>query len=96
MNASDEAVRLRKALVELPERLQAILLARMAGDTLEAIGIRLDITKERVRQLEQNGMRHLARLMGVVDSQLDAKLVEQKVRRKHLDFTRHQKRKRAG
>ena len=44
-------------LKELPEREREILMRRKRGEKLEAIGITLGITRERVRQLENKALR---------------------------------------
>jgi RNA polymerase primary sigma factor len=55
----------RRALLRLPERERRILEMRFGfggeSSSLEAIGRELGITRERVRQLEQEGMARLAR-----------------------------------
>ncbi len=55
----------RRALSRLPERERRILQLRFGfegeSSSLEAIGKELGITRERVRQLEQEGMARLAR-----------------------------------
>jgi len=62
---------LRKALDELPERERSVLELRygLAGDgepmSLEAIGRRLGITRERVRQIEANALETLSMLREV-------------------------------
>jgi len=43
---------LREAMKLLPDRLRGVVLARMSGETLEQIGNRMNIGRERVRQLE--------------------------------------------
>jgi RNA polymerase primary sigma factor len=62
---------LRKALSELPEREQAVLKLRygLDGDqeplSLESIGKRLGLTRERVRQIEANALETLSMLREV-------------------------------
>ena len=57
---------IRKALAALPEREHRILVLRFGLDgepwTLEAIGLELDLTRERIRQLERQALRRLAAL----------------------------------
>jgi RNA polymerase primary sigma factor len=56
----------REALADLPERERLVLAARFGFDgpsrTLEEIGSLVGVTRERVRQLEQQGLRKLAEL----------------------------------
>jgi RNA polymerase primary sigma factor len=59
----DEA--LRRAVDELPERDREVIRLRygLAGEepmTLDAIGKRLELTRERVRQIEAEALHHLA------------------------------------
>jgi RNA polymerase primary sigma factor len=49
----EEIDRLRAAINRLPKRLRLVVRSRLAGQTLEHIGDRLQISKERVRQLER-------------------------------------------
>jgi RNA polymerase primary sigma factor len=62
---------LRKALGELPEREQTVLKLRYGLDgheeplSLDAIGKRLGITRERVRQIEANALETLSMLREV-------------------------------
>ena len=62
----EERVRVRRALAQLPERERLVLEERFGFDgesrTLEEIGGRVGVTRERVRQLEQQGLRKLAAL----------------------------------
>src|ERR687898_1210650 len=64
--AADAVLRssVRRALADLPERERAILELRFGVDgephALEAIGSKLGLTRERVRQLEAQGLRRLA------------------------------------
>jgi RNA polymerase primary sigma factor len=56
---------LRRALAELPERAQEVIRLRYGLDgedplSLDAIGRRLGLTRERVRQLEADGLERLA------------------------------------
>ena len=57
---------IRKALDALPERERRILELRFGFEgepwTLEAIGLELDLTRERIRQLERQALRRLAAL----------------------------------
>ena len=66
---ADESLRrqnIRKALAALPERERRIIELRFGFDgepwTLEAIGLELDLTRERIRQLERQALRRLAAL----------------------------------
>ena len=56
----------RKALHALPERERRILELRFGFDgeplTLDAVGVELDVTRERIRQLEQQALLRLAAL----------------------------------
>ncbi len=56
----------REALETLPERERRILELRFGFDgepqTLTAVGLELDLTRERIRQLERRGLRQLASL----------------------------------
>ncbi len=62
---------IRKALDALPERERRILELRFGFDgepwTLEAIGHELDLTRERVRQLESQALSRLAALRELAD-----------------------------
>jgi RNA polymerase primary sigma factor len=62
----EERLRVRRALTTLPERERLVLEERFGIDgesrTLEEIGGRVGVTRERVRQLEQQGLRKLAAL----------------------------------
>jgi RNA polymerase sigma factor (sigma-70 family) len=50
----DEAAIAGKVLSQLDERSQVVLMARIGGETLSAIGDRMQISKERVRQIERD------------------------------------------
>jgi RNA polymerase primary sigma factor len=61
---------LARALAALPDRERAVLVLRYGLDnsepaTLEEIGRRLDLTRERVRQIEGHALKRLARLEGI-------------------------------
>jgi RNA polymerase primary sigma factor len=60
----------RRALEALPERERRILELRFGFDgepwTLEAIGHELDLTRERVRQLEGQALSRLAALRDLI------------------------------
>jgi RNA polymerase primary sigma factor len=63
----DERLRVRRAVATLPERERVVLEERFGlgggeGRTLEEIGGLVGVTRERVRQLEQQGLRKLAAL----------------------------------
>jgi RNA polymerase primary sigma factor len=67
---------LREALAELPERERRVLELRYGLDgeprSLEAIGAELKVSRERIRQLEQTGLRSLERALGGTDLALSA------------------------
>jgi RNA polymerase primary sigma factor len=71
--AADAVLRssVRRALADLPERERAILELRfgVGGEphALEAIGSKLGLTRERVRQLEAQGLRRLADALAEID-----------------------------
>ena len=71
--AADAVLRssVRRALADLPERERAILELRfgVGGEphALEAIGSKLGLTRERVRQLEAQGLRRLQDALAEVD-----------------------------
>ena len=78
---ADESLRrqdIRKALAALPERERRIVELRFGFEgepwTLEAIGLELDVTRERVRQLERQALRRLAALreLAHLSAQLDS------------------------
>lgn len=52
---------LRDALSRLAPRRAEVVRARLAGETLEEIGARMGVTKERVRQIEAGAMGSLGR-----------------------------------
>ena len=62
----EERLRVRRAVAQLPERERLVLEKRFGLDgesrTLEEIGGVVGVTRERVRQLEQQGLLKLARL----------------------------------
>jgi DNA-binding CsgD family transcriptional regulator len=49
----------RAALAELGERERTVFLQRLAGKTLEEVGKKLGVTRERVRQIEARAIRRL-------------------------------------
>lgn len=53
---------LSEFLLTLPDREQLVLRNRVNGQTLAEVGIELDITRERVRQLERNALKKRPRL----------------------------------
>jgi RNA polymerase sigma factor (sigma-70 family) len=60
---------IREIVARLPERERVILERRCEGETLSAIGDTLSLSRERVRQVEQDGLRVLrneARARGLV------------------------------
>lgn len=62
----DELLRLRQAIGLLPDRQYAILVRRLSGHTLAAIGVELGLSKERIRQIESRAVATLrARLLGI-------------------------------
>ena len=61
---NENAEYLHSRLQELHPRLQRILLARAGGDTLESLTAEFGVTRERVRQLEKQGLKKLACLFG--------------------------------
>ena len=71
--AADAVLRssVRRALADLPERERAILELRFGVDgephALEAIGSKLGLTRERVRQLEAQGLRRLQDALAEID-----------------------------
>jgi RNA polymerase primary sigma factor len=64
----------RSALADLPERERRILELRFGLDgeprSLEAIGAEIGLTRERIRQLETQGLAKLAERLGVTDLDL--------------------------
>jgi len=60
MDTQRIAAVMQAALEKLPERVQAIILKRQEGETFEAIGADLGISRERVRQLQRRGLRKLS------------------------------------
>lgn len=60
----ERAVDVRAALADLPERDRDIILRRLDGDeTLEEVGHRYGLSKERIRQLETRATERLGRAM---------------------------------
>lgn len=58
---SERVERVRQAIDRLPKRQRQIITGRLAGQTLEECGQNLGVTKQRVRQLEQQAHERLAR-----------------------------------
>lgn len=61
---AEEIASLRLAIAALPEREHEVIKSRMNGETLQAIGKRIGITRERVRQIETQALRKIADVMG--------------------------------
>lgn len=59
IDRADELRRLREAIARLPERTREVLLSRLAGNTLQAVGDQLGLTREWVRQIEMKAYRML-------------------------------------
>jgi len=55
-----EVVRVREGLRRLPPRVAQVVRRRAEGDLLRHIGLDLEVSRERVRQIEQEGLRLLA------------------------------------
>lgn len=53
----EEIQRMRNILATLPARTQRVLTLRMEGKTLEKIGEEINVTRERVRQIESEGIQ---------------------------------------
>jgi RNA polymerase sigma factor (sigma-70 family) len=53
------------ALARLPNRLRHVLELRLSGLTLGAVGDELGVSKERVRQIENEGIQRLRLILGV-------------------------------
>ena len=75
VDASLEQQRVREAMARLPERERRVLELRFGffngeGASLEQIGRELDLTRERIRQLEASALNGLAKLLRT--QQLDA------------------------
>jgi RNA polymerase sigma factor (sigma-70 family) len=51
------------AIGQLPARMQDIIRARMAGDTLEVVGRRLGVTRERIRQIVDRAKELMAQYL---------------------------------
>ncbi len=65
----DELALLRAAVARLAPRTQRVLAARFAeGLLLREVGAELGLTKERVRQIERNGLAALRKRLGPVNS----------------------------
>ncbi len=64
MVATERVPTLRRAMKKLPKREAAILRARAADETLDSIGKRLGVSRERVRQLQERALNRLAVHMG--------------------------------
>lgn len=59
----DEIAAMWRAIDELPERLWYVVQWRYKGETLDKIGCRLGVTRERARQLEAEAFRMIRRAM---------------------------------
>lgn len=59
---NDDIKYLRILINELPERWRQIMLERAEGKTLEEIGKRRGITRERVRQMEANAVERMRKM----------------------------------
>jgi RNA polymerase sigma factor (sigma-70 family) len=55
--------RIMQAVTELPPRYRGIINSRLAGQTLQQIGDKLGISKERIRQLEAKAITRIQRLI---------------------------------
>lgn len=55
----------------LPPRTAEVVRRRLAGETLDAIGRSLGVTRERTRQIEQAGLRKLRQLAGQIPALCD-------------------------
>jgi RNA polymerase primary sigma factor len=65
--ASDRVEKVREAIAALPERKRFVIEQRMAGKLLSELGEVLGVSKERVRQIEEQCLSELRRLLsGVV------------------------------
>ncbi|MDE2102480.1 MAG: sigma-70 family RNA polymerase sigma factor [Patescibacteria group bacterium] len=67
----DDFQRLRENLEKLPERWRDILLRHAKGEPLSSIGKDYDLTKERVRQIEEQAMGYLRRRLDAENRLLD-------------------------
>lgn len=63
MIRAEDAQTVRRALKRLKPRLGRVLWARAQGKTLETIGAKLGISRERARQLEAEGLQVLRRII---------------------------------
>lgn len=63
----DELQQLRDAIRRLPARTRKILMDRLEGRTLKAIGEECSMCRERIRQVEADGLRALAKRLGATD-----------------------------
>ena len=61
----DQLAYVMKSMGCLDERQQDVLLSRAKGETLESIGNRYGISKERVRQVERGALRDIRRAIGI-------------------------------
>lgn len=64
MQRAEAILSVRAALKKIPERNAFILVQRFGGQSLEDLGKQLNITRERVRQLEARGLQQFAHVMG--------------------------------
>lgn len=62
----EEVRDLKRALRQLKPRLRQVLWKRAQGETLEAVGQKLGISRERARQLEVEGLHAIRRCLGLV------------------------------
>jgi len=60
----EEIDMLRKRVGDLPEKLRQVLVWRLEGVSLEDVGKRFAVSKERARQLEVKALRSLAEMYG--------------------------------
>lgn len=67
-DATDRARMLQEVLAKLPERERAVLEARFfASETLEDIGGRMGVSRERVRQIEFAALKRIRKFSGLVE-----------------------------
>lgn len=64
MIRQEQSRELRRALRKLPPRLCQVLCDRAQGKTLETIGRKLGVSRERARQLEAKGLRTIRQILG--------------------------------
>ena len=63
VSAREDVAHLRAAIGQLPDRLRTVLTLRLAGHTLQAIGDRLGVSKERIRQIEMDAREEVTARM---------------------------------